>query len=167
MHELFGSLKTDQQDLVRETDPQEMALLDEDELLALHSRIRKARNKHTKNYRRRAAARVEEVGARGEARPKNRRAAEKAEVFEDALARVSHEVDLRARQAAEELKAERLAAARAGRSTGPDSVTAGGAGSDGVGPGRQQPATKSAAGRKRTASTRAEGARRQAKRDSR
>ncbi|WP_347350685.1 hypothetical protein [Intrasporangium sp.] len=167
MHELFGSLKADEKDLVRETDPDQMALLDEDDLLALHSRIRKARNKHTKNYRRRAAARVEEVGGRGEARPKNRRAAEKAEVFEDALARVSHEVDLRARQAAEDLKAQRLAAARAGRSTGPGSVTAAGPGNDGAGAGREPAASKTPADRKRTASTRAEGARRQAKRDSR
>ncbi len=166
MHELFRSLTAAEQDLVRETEPKRMTKLDEDGLLDLHTRIRRARNKYVKNYRRQAAARVEAVGARGTARPKNRRAAEKAEVFEDALARVSHEVDLVARQAAEDLKAERLAAAQAGKSTGPGSAPAGKAGGTGA-TGRPRGAKKTTGGLKRDASTKAQGARRQAKRDSR
>lgn len=168
MHELFGSLKANQQDLLRETEPDRMTLLDEDELLKLHSRVRRARNKHVKNYRREAASRVTQEGGRGEARPKNSRAAAKAEVFEDALARVSHQVDILAQRAAEELRAERLAAARAGRSTGPDSVTASSDGPTRAG-GAADPraATKTTGGRKRDASSQAQGARRQARRDSR
>ena len=79
--------------LLAETKRAALADLDEDELLALHSRVRRARTKYVKQYRRAASARVAEVGGRGAARPKNRRAAEKAEAFEKALARVYSGVD--------------------------------------------------------------------------
>ena len=39
-----------------------------------------------KLYRRQASTRVEDLGGRGFARPKNRRNFDKAEIFEDALA---------------------------------------------------------------------------------
>jgi hypothetical protein len=55
---------------------------DEDETLALHMRVRSARNKYVGQYRRTASARVTELGGRGVAAPKNRRAALKAEAFE-------------------------------------------------------------------------------------
>ena len=58
-------------------------------------------------------------GARGAARPKNRRPADKAEVFEDALARVSRRLAAVARDSASALKAERLEAVRAARAAGP------------------------------------------------
>src|SRR6185369_837288 len=58
-----------------------MADLDEAELRALHTPIRRARTKYTSQYRRAASARVAQVGGRGAARPKNRRAADKAEAF--------------------------------------------------------------------------------------
>ena len=114
----LSSLREDELDLLRETEPERMAGLDEDETLELHTRIRRARTKYVKLYRRQASARVEDLGGRGFARPKNRRNADKAEVFEEALARVSKRVDVVARRAAAELKAERLAAARA-TSAGP------------------------------------------------
>jgi len=89
MNALVNSLPEAEQDLVRETEPDRMAELDEDALLKLHKRIRRARNKSVKNYRRQAAAGIEEIGGRGAAHPTNTRARDRAEVFEDALARVS------------------------------------------------------------------------------
>lgn len=106
--------------LVLETTPQAMADLDEDDVAALHDRIRRARNKYTGQYRRGGAQRVTKAGGRGKAFGKNQRARDKAEVFEDALARVSRRLSVLAKQSAAELKAERLeaaAAAKAGQKT--------------------------------------------------
>jgi hypothetical protein len=165
MTAVLSTLRDDELDLLRETEPERMAELDEDETLELHTRIRRARTKYVKLYRRQAGARVEDLGGRGFARPKNRRNADKAEVFEDALARVSTRVDVLARRAAAELREERLAAARA---------TPAGRGADGRGEvaltGGQPrvPAhEKTTGGVKRDASSRAQGSRRQAARDGR
>lgn len=163
MSALIGSLREDELLLVRETEPAAMEELDEDALLELHTRVRRARTKYTKLYRRQAAARVSDVGGRGKARPQNRRNAEKAEVFEEALARVSKRVDVVARKAAAELKAERLAAARKG-STGPASAPAA---RTATGTSQEVPRGRTTGGLKRDASSQAQGARRQAKRDSR
>ena len=141
-----------------------MAELDEDQLIRLHTRIRRARKKHQKNYRRQAIAGVEEHGGRGVSRPKNTQAAQKAEVFEDALARVSGLLQTRASEAAEALKQERLAAARANRSTGPGGDSPAGGG---VGPGEARSHSQTTGGAKRDASSQAQGARRQAKSDNR
>jgi hypothetical protein len=89
-----------QADLVRETEPQRMEKLDEDELLELHTRVRRARSKYVKLYRQTGASRVGMKGARGHAGPGNAANAAKAEVFELALARVSARVDVVARAAA-------------------------------------------------------------------
>ena len=128
------------------------------------ARVRRARNKHVKNYRRRAALEVEEQAGRGTSRPKNARAAQRAEIFEDALARVSGRLEVLARRSAEELKAARLAAARKG-STGPGAAKP--AADSGPGKGRARAHRKSTGGLKRDASSRSKGARRQAARDSR
>jgi hypothetical protein len=160
----LSSLREDELDLLRETEPERMAERDEDGLLDLHTRIRRARTKYVKLYRRQAGDRVAELGGRGFARPKNRRNADKAEVFEEALARVSKRVDVVARRAAAELKAERLAAAKA---------TSAGPRADGRRVARPEaesrvPArARTAGGVKRDASSRAQGARRQAARDAR
>lgn len=74
--------------------------LEEDDLIALHTRVRRARDKHVKLYRRRASARVADVGGRGAARPANLRNLEKAELFEDALSRVSRQLAVVARRSA-------------------------------------------------------------------
>jgi hypothetical protein len=150
---------------VRATESAALAELTEDELLDLHTRVRRARNKYVGQYRRRASARVAEAGARGAVRPGNRRAAERAEVFEAALARVSTALARSARQSAAQLKSERLAAARADRAgvrpaTPPDAQEV-------ASPAPTRPPVKSAGRRKRDASTLAAGARRQARRDSR
>jgi hypothetical protein len=99
--------------LVAQTEPAELAALDEDAAIELEGRIRRARNKYVGQYRRAASARVAEQGGRGMARPQNSRAAMKAEAFEEALSRVSRRVAVLARQSAAALRAERLAAARA------------------------------------------------------
>jgi hypothetical protein len=113
MDAILSTLRRDELDLLRETEPARMAEIDEDALLALHGRVRRARTKYVKLHRRQATAQIATVGGRGAARPRNRRNADKAEVFEVALARVSKRVDVVTRRAAAELKAERLAAARA------------------------------------------------------
>ncbi len=151
--------------VVRETDPERLAGLDEDELLDLHTRVRRARNKYTGQYRRQAGARVPVAGARGAARPRNRRAAERAEVFEAALARVSIALARAARRSAARLRTERLAAARTARSgPGPRPATNTAVAAP---PAAVRPPVKSAARRKRDASSKAAGARRQARQDSR
>jgi hypothetical protein len=158
--------------LVAQTEPAELAALDEDAAIEFEARIRRARGKYVSQYRRGASAAVAEKGGRGKARPENTRAAMKAEAFEEALSRVSRRVAVLARQAARELRAERLEAARAGR--------------QGQGPGTQRAASgatrkgpavtgeptgdralRSPATEKRRASTQAVGARQQAKRDNR
>ncbi|NUO61380.1 MAG: hypothetical protein HOV78_32365, partial [Hamadaea sp.] len=113
---LVNSLTRAQQDLLRETDRDNLALLDEDGLVELHTRIRRARDKHVGLYRREAASKVATVGGRGKAHAKNTRNRETAEVFEDALARVSRALAAAARASANALRAERLAMARAARS---------------------------------------------------
>lgn len=161
-------LTSAQADLVRETEPHRMEQLDEDALLELHTRVRRARSKYVKLYRQTGAARVGLKGARGHARPGNRSNAAKAEVFELALARVSARVDVVARAAAEQLKAERLAAAApAPGSTGPGSTGATNAATAATRTSGRRRATKTTGGLKRDASSRAQGASRQAKKDSR
>lgn len=165
MKQLLSVLNDQERDLVRETEPDRMDELDEDQLIKLHSRVRRARKKHQKNYRRQASSGVEEHGGRGAARPTNTRAAQKAEVFEEVLARVSGRLEVLARRAAVELREQRLDAARANRSTGPDSssptVEVGAA--TGVAREHQQ----TTGGVKRDAASQAAGAKKQARRDSR
>jgi hypothetical protein len=161
-------LTDDERMLVLETTPDAMADLDEDAVEALHRRIRRARNKYTGKYRRGASQRVGKSGGRGKAFKKNQRARDKAEVFEDALARVSRRLGVLARRAADDLKAERLAAAKAAKSgqkpaSGkPDVDAPKGAKSKK----RGDASLKSAHTKRRRSDTRAQGARRQAKRDS-
>ena len=157
--------------LVAETGRTELAALDEDAAISLETRIRRARNKYVGQYRRGASARVAEKGGRGMARPENKRAALKAEAFEEALSRVSRRVAALARQSAAQLRAERLAAARAakeGHGPGTRAATASGRKGPTV---TAEPtgdrALRSPATEKRRASAQAQGARQQAKRDGR
>src|SRR3954454_22488905 len=110
---VLNSMTDAERRLVAETEPAAVAVLDEDELLELHGRIRRARGKYVKNYRRAASANVGARSSRGKAYAQNQRDRDKAEVFELSLARVSRQVAKAATQAAAELKEERLAAARA------------------------------------------------------
>lgn len=169
---LLAVLSSAERLLMGRTERAELAALDEDAAIELEDRIRRARNKYVGQYRRGASAAVVEHGGRGKAAPENTRAAMKAEAFEEALARVSGRVAVLARQAAAALRAERLAAARAAKQGhGPGGQVAEPAG-DRQGPALTQEPTgdralRSPASQRARASTRARGARQQAKRDSR
>jgi hypothetical protein len=113
---VVNSLTEAQRLLIAETEPAALRDLDEDALVALHDRVRRARNKYTGIYRREASGRVREKGGRGKARPVNARNRDRAEVFEDALARVSRSLATAAKASAAELRDARIAAARAGGS---------------------------------------------------
>jgi hypothetical protein len=117
MTAIISSLTEQELAIVREAEAIALAGLDEDALIALHTRVRGARNKYQAQYRRRGAEKVDEIGGRGKASQQNQRRRDKVEVFESALARVSTALAKAARQAAAELKAERLAAAREAKNT--------------------------------------------------
>jgi hypothetical protein len=162
---VLATLNDAERQLVADTEQRALDRLDEDETLALHLRVRSARNKYVGQYHRTASARVAELGGRGVAAPKNRRAALKAEAFEEALARVSRRLSALARHSAADLRTERLAAARAERGSGPE-VAAPEAppASDRSAAPRRRP---SAANRNQLAGSRGQGSRRQAKADKR
>jgi len=123
---ILAMLNDSEQALVRQTDNVELAGLDEDALLALHARVRRARDKYAKLYRRRASAQVAEDSSRGRAHSRHARTALKAEVFEDALARVSRHLARAARASANQLRTDRIAATRSpgkGRLPGPRRVS--------------------------------------------
>ena len=158
-------LKDKDLDLIRELEDDRISELDEDELIDLHRRVRKARNKYVTVYRRKAALSVKGKGGRGTAYPKGGKSRFRAEAFEEALAIVSERLAVVAHEQAEALKEERLAAARAGKGSGPG--TDSGAMNAVIDSGKARKHQKTTGGRKRDASSQAQGARRQAKRDSR
>ncbi|MGS0561721.1 hypothetical protein [Microbacterium aurugineum] len=164
MDQYLWVLKDKERDLIRELEPQRLAELDEDGLLALHKRVRRARNKHTTNYRSGAAERVEQAGGRGAAAAGSDKARGRAYVFEEALSIISGELARVAHEEAEALKDERLARAKAGKWSGPGTEAPS---DDGGMSGRMREHQQTSGGVKRDASSRAQGARRQAKRDAR
>lgn len=167
---LLAMLNDAEKELVRATEPAALDALDEDALADLHDRVRRARNKYSKLYRRRAAQQVGADASRGRASAVNQKAAAKAEVFEEILSVVSRRLAAAAKQAAAELKAERLAAAKAVKETGAARMPTPGKGKGTPTPvkgGRGDAALRSPASKKATASTRAAGKRAQAKRDQR
>ena len=129
---LLAALNDSERLLVAETEPPMLALLDEDEASALHTRVLRARNKAQGIYRRGAAGKVSATGGRGKARPQNSLARTKVEAFEEALARVSQRLAVLARQSARELRDG------AARRSGSGEDRGGGAGREGTGP-RQGP----------------------------
>lgn len=179
---MINSLSEKNRLLLAETETAALRTLSEDELLALQDRVRRSRDKYVSVYRRKGAAKTKKKGGRGLAKEANRRNADRAEVFEDALARVSTALAAAARRTARELRGERLAAARATRaSASPRKATTKRAGAvRSASPARSRrpttagpnepvgdSSTRSPASAKRKASTTAATARRQAKRDSR
>jgi hypothetical protein len=168
---LIAVLGDDERLLVAETEPPVLATLDEDAAIALESRVRRARNKYVGQYRRAAAARVAAKRSRGTARPENKRAAMKVEVFELALSRVSRRVSVLARESAAALRAERLDAAQTAKRAQPRPRTRPRAATTVSGPGKKTPAgdrsLRSPASETRRAHTRAIGDRRQGKKDNR
>ena len=162
--QLRAMLNESEQELLRATEPRELKRLDEDELSALHDRVRRARNKYSKLYRRRASAQVSADRSRKRAHAAHAKAARKAEGFEDALARVSRRLADLADTAAAELKAERLAAANRSSFTAADPSTARRVAATGTSSKR---APRTPASEKRRASTKASNKRSQAASDRR
>jgi hypothetical protein len=115
-----------------------------------------------------ASSAVAEFGGRGISYPKQQRDRGKAEIFELALARVSRELAAAANRTAAQLRAERIAAAQSTES-GPDASTRSMRRVDQprLEASKRAQATKTTGGLKKDASSRAAGARRQAKRDAR
>jgi len=111
-------LNSSEQELLRAVEPDALKELDEEALLELHTRVRRARTKYTKLYRRRASAQVRSDSSRAKASGTHSRTKVKAEVFETALARVSRHLAKAAKASAAQLRDERLAAARAVKETG-------------------------------------------------
>ena len=161
---LLNSLTETERRFVSETSSDVLATLDEEQVLELHSRARRLRDKYVKNYRRTAGAAVPSSGGRGLNYEKNQRDRGKAEIFETALARVSRRLGTLASQSAAALRKERLSAARVnGNGPGPTPDTR-----SAQRPASRPPQTrKTTGGVKKDASTRSMGARRQAKRDAR
>jgi len=60
MNALLNTLTETEFMLVRETERDQTVGLDEDALVELHTRVRRARNKYVKLYRREASTRVSE-----------------------------------------------------------------------------------------------------------
>lgn len=165
LHTLFSDKE---QTLLVSTEAKRLKELDEDELDELLTLVRRARNKYSKLYRRQSADLVRAKSSRSGTATSNQRTKRKAEIFEDALARVARALSVAARAAANELKQERIAAARsASGSPRGGTPTAGGTAARSDQPGAGKGATKGgAASKSRRASSTAQGQRRQAKRDS-
>jgi hypothetical protein len=159
---LLNSLTDAERLFLADTSREALAELDEDQVIELHTRTRRMRDKYVKNYRRAAGAAVSARGGRGLSYERNQRDRAKAEIFETALARVSRRLGTLATQSAKQLKDERIAAARAGGS-GPARTAAPRAPRPPANPPRGM--KKTTGGLKKDASSRAAGARRQAKRD--
>lgn len=166
MQAMLNSLTEAELAIVRRAEPRALVDLDEDALLEVHEWVRRARNKCLGQYRRQAAARVRDTGGRGFARSQNKRARDKVEVFETALARVSSALAKAARRSAAELKSERLAAARATTTALQAACRAAPPATSDTSTAVRQP-TKSTGRRKRDASDIAIGRRNQARRDNR
>jgi hypothetical protein len=104
-----------EQTLLVQTERARIVDLSEDDLDELFTRVRRARTKYTKLYRRQSGDLVAAKSSRAGTSTSNQRTKRKAEIFEDALARVATALGAAARATAKELKNERLAAAKAAK----------------------------------------------------
>jgi hypothetical protein len=87
------NLTPQENSLIAESHPDALERMDDKQLKELQTRLRTAREKNFSLLKRQGAARVEAEGARGAAQPANERRGEKVEVFDEALARVSHRLE--------------------------------------------------------------------------
>jgi hypothetical protein len=166
-----------EQTLLVATEPARLKLMSQDELGDALLLVRRARNKYTTMHRRQGSATVGATGRRASTQSQNLRTVRKAEIFEDALARVTKAYGDASRRAAAQLKSERLALAKSATASSPSakkptvksspaSTTRKGT-SDGRTGGRGAvPKSPTSAPALRGA-TKARGSRQQAKRDSR
>jgi hypothetical protein len=164
LHTLFSAKE---QTLLVATEPARLAGLSEDDLDDLLTLVRRARNKYTKLYRRQSSDLVTASSSRRGTATSNQRTKRKAEIFEDALARVARSLATAASGTAKELKQERLDAARAAKGTPAVARAASPGAAKPTPAGTSRKATGPNASPSRQASTKAKGARSQAKRDSR
>ena len=164
-------LNESEQELLRATESDRLKKLGEDELIDLHTRVRRARTKYTKLHRRRAAAQVKADSSRTRASAANQRSAVKAEAFEDALARVSRRLAREAWLSADRLRADRLAATRAAkvgnRAKSAKKQKAKGKAKASSGKARAESKQRTPASKRDAAAARAATHRKQAKRDAR
>jgi septal ring factor EnvC (AmiA/AmiB activator) len=155
-----------EQTLLVATEPARLSELSEDELDALLTLVRRARNKYTKLYRRQSSTLVSKHSSRSGTSTSNQRTKRKAEIMEDALARVAAALAKAARATAKALKAERLEAARsAAGSPRSGDRSAPRAASSTPAPGTSTPRGRASSPSRKAART-ASGARSQARRDS-
>ncbi|HSL73893.1 MAG TPA: hypothetical protein VK853_05485 [Ilumatobacteraceae bacterium] len=165
LHTLFSAKE---QTLLVATEPARLKDLSEDELDELLTLVRRARTKYTKLYRRQSAELVAASSSRRGTSTSNQRTKRKAEIFEDALARVARALSAAAKATANELKRERLDAARAAKGTPAVAVaSADPAPARSGGSQRSRAAKGPTADPARRASKQAAGARKQAKSDRR
>jgi hypothetical protein len=106
-----------EQTLLVATEPKRLQGMSEDDLDDLLTLVRRARTKYTKLYRRQSGDLVSATSSRAGTPTSNQRTKRKAEIFEDALARVAAALAKAARATAKELKDERIAAARSASGT--------------------------------------------------
>lgn len=149
------------------TEPARLAKLTEDEIADLLVIVRRARTKYSTLHRRQSAATIAAAGKRSAASSSNTRTLRKAEIFEDALARVSRALAVSARASRDALKAQRLAAARGTGSSARKKSTTSKTGKARTKPTTTQsgPKATSHVTKQRMSSTRATNARHQARRD--
>ena len=110
-------LPKDDRRLIRRTKGRRLKHRDEEELLALHDRVRRGRDVYVKLHRRASRGRVTKRGGRTVPHAHRGRSAARAEAFEAALARVSRALAKAAGRSAAHLRSEargeRTAAQRA------------------------------------------------------
>jgi hypothetical protein len=146
---IVKTLTKGEQSLIMDTRPKKHAGLSEDQLLDLHGRVRRGRNKYKKNFRQGAAKQVKAKGSRAVATKERRADAQRREVFEDALARVSDRLAKAARRSADDLRTKRLARAKREKATKAEAKARAAAKAKGKGK-AARPAPKAAAKGKRT-----------------
>jgi hypothetical protein len=160
---LFNSAE---QMLLVHTEKERLVGLSEDELDDLLTRVRRARNKYTKLYRRQSRDLVVASSSRRGTSTSNQKTKRKAEILEGALARVAAALATAARITARELKQERLAAAKAAK--GSPRASSGVTSADDPKPAaRGRTPSGRSSSKARQASSKSSGARSQARRDSR
>ena len=101
-----------EQSLLFDTENKRLEDLDEDALASLLTRVRRARKKYTDLDRRQSVDAMQAAGRRAATASSNERTRRKAEVMEDAVARVSRYLSRAARANANKLKRERIEAAK-------------------------------------------------------
>jgi hypothetical protein len=161
------ALTSSERQALRAVEPKRLRKLDEEELVDLHRRVRRARNKYAKLHRRRAAEQVHKHKSRAVATKSQRRTASCAEAFESALATVSQRLAKVARARADELRAERLKAAGKSRSTARASKPRAARATTTSGAKRARQPRRTPARKRRAATSRAANRRHQAKRAAR